>query len=138
MGAWCAGVGFGSRRGVGVALWRFVPGGGGHVGAQDRVHAGLVAGALGAEPGDDVGIETQGEELLGGGGDENGILVPVGGDVFPIGVGGDGGFEFGFGHGVDAVPIGEAFAVGAAGLNFLNGIALDIAFARHGGLSWPR
>lgn len=69
--------------------------GGGHVGAEDGVHAGLVAGALGAEPGDDVGIEAQGEELLGRG-DEDGILVPVGGDVLPIGVGGDGGFEFGF------------------------------------------
>lgn len=32
-------------------------GGGGDIGAQDDVHAGPVAGALGADQGDDVGAE---------------------------------------------------------------------------------
>lgn len=84
--------------------------GGGHVGAEDGVHAGLVAGALGAEPGHDVGIEAQGEQLLGAGGDGDGILDPIRGDVLPIGVRGDGGFEFGLGHGVESVPVGLVFA----------------------------
>ena len=100
--------------------------GGGHIGAEDGVHAGLVAGALGAEPGDEVGIEALREQLLGGGGDEDGILDPIRGDVLPIGVGGDGGFEFGFGHGVEAVPVGLAGALGAEGLDFLNGAAHDM------------
>lgn len=95
----------------------------------------MVAGALGAEPGDDVGIEAQGKELLGGGGDGDGILVPVGGDVLPIGVGGDGGFEFGFGHGVEAVPVGAVFAAVTHGLDFRHRVALDVGGVRHGGLS---
>lgn len=113
-------------------------GDGGHVGAQDGVHAGLVAGALGAEPGDDVGVEAEGEELLGGGGDGDGILVPVLGDILPIGVGGDGGFEFGLGHAVEAVPVGAVFATVTFGADFLKGIALDAGLVRHGGPSGRR
>jgi hypothetical protein len=105
---------------------------GGHVGAEDGVHAGLVAGALGVEPGDDVGIEAQGEELLRRG-DEDGILVGVGGDALPIGVGGDGGFEFGFRHGVQAAPIGAVFAAVTHGLDFWRRLGLDVGGVRHGG-----
>lgn len=59
-----------------------------------------------------------GSALLGGGGDGDGILDPAGGDVLPIGVGGDGGFEFGFGHGVEAVPVGLAGTLGVESLDF--------------------
>ena len=95
----------------------------------------MLAGALGAEPGDDVGIEAQGEELLGRGGDKHGILVPVGGDVFPIGIGGDGGFEFGFGHGVESVPIGLVFAAVTDSRDFSGRAALDVSGIRHDGSS---
>ncbi len=47
------------RGGLAAGCSRVGAGGGGHEGAEDGVHAGLVAGALGAEPGDDVGIEAQ-------------------------------------------------------------------------------
>lgn len=92
-----------------------------HVGAQDGVHAGLVAGALGAEPGDDVAVQAEGEEFLGVGVDRDGIAVPALGDVFPVGVGGDGGFQLFLGHGQDAGRVGAAFAAGDHGAGFAAG-----------------
>jgi len=61
-----------------------------HVGAQDGVHAGLVSGALLAEPGDDVAVEAQGRAFLEVRVDRDGFEVPVFCHVFPVGVGGDG------------------------------------------------
>lgn len=87
----------------------------------------MVAGALGEGLGHAVGIGAQGEGLLWGWGAGDGILVPIRGDVFPIGVGGDGGFAVGFGHGFEAMRGRMDFA------SVTHGLHLGCRVVRHCG-----
>ncbi len=104
-----------------------------HVGAQDGVHTGLVAGALLAEPGDDVAVEAEGQEFLGFLVDRDGIEVAVLWHVLPVGVGGDCGFQLLLGRGAQGGSVGAAFAAGARAADFVNRIAPDSFFVCHGG-----
>jgi hypothetical protein len=106
-------------------------GGGGQVGAQDGVHAGLVTGAFGAEPGDDFGVEAEGRRCLGAGVTGISFLYHSSRGL-PIGVGGDGDFQLGLGHAGEAFPVGAILAASVESAFSINGIALDDDLDRHG------
>lgn len=66
---------------------------------------------------------------LGAGGHGDGVLVPILGDVFPVGVGGDGGFVFGFAHSDEAVPAGAKLAMVALASNLFCDPIADVSRA---------
>jgi len=81
-----------------------------HVGAEDGVDAGLVAGVL-AEPAEQVGVEADGDDFFGDRHDHLGVFPePFVGGV-GVGVGEDSAAYFGWGHAAEPRPIRAALAL---------------------------
>jgi hypothetical protein len=93
-----------------------------HIGPQDCVDAGLVAGVL-AEPAEEVGVEADGDDFFWGGQDyfcgfPEGFVCGMG-----VRVGEDALADGGWAHAIQAVPVGLDFAAARGGAIAIRGLA---------------